>query len=63
MQGQKSFKDDTNYIITHLVCPIGPYEACTLCMQIRWDILMIDLTATFDKVNHQILLDAFRFKF
>ena len=36
IRGQKSFKDDTKCIITHLVCLIGPYEACNLCTQICW---------------------------
>ena len=35
--GQKSFKNDTKCIIyTHHVSDIGPYEACTLCIQIHW---------------------------
>ena len=29
--GQKSFKNDTKCIITHIVGPIGPYEACNPC--------------------------------
>ena len=29
---KKSFKDDTVCIITHLIGPIGLYEACNLCI-------------------------------